>query len=252
MTSYAWDIPGYMQGHRFSQDAEFYDSANTRFRDLAGYDHLANYCEKTAGTAAFSNHGANSREGLLLNNSNQWRFIPAIPWDGTVLVVIKPTLVSAAVTHYPWLFSKSATATTNGNIRLVRASSVNSLQCLTTGASLSRSVTGLVSGNICIVAFSLNQEDRKIHSTQDGVTVTSTSAAAGTTNGNAVAIGYGTSSDPDARYGRLGNLDNSTTTANATDYLHVFEQHFWKGDVLNDNATKLQAFITTLKAYYGI
>lgn len=253
MTTYAWDIPGYRQGHRFSQEAEFYDADNTRFLDQAGYSRVGNnHCDIVVGSPAFSTHGTNAREGVLLDNSCQMQFVPTIPWQGTMLLVFKPTLVSAAVSLYPWLYGSSASSVANGHIFLSRASAVNSIQCRTPSAVLSRSITGLTSGNIAIAAFTLDQEDRKIHSTQDGVTITSTSAASGTTNGEAVAIGAFRNGTTANRYCRLGANANSGSTANATDYLHLFEQHFWTGDVLNDNATALQAFIADLKTYYGI
>lgn len=253
MATYAWDIPSYRQGHRFSQTSEFYDAANTRFLDRAGYTRFGNnHCGVAVGTPAFSNHGANSREGLLLDNSCQMQFLPAIPWQGTMLIVFKPTLVSAAVSIYPWLFGESGTSSSNGHLLLNRASAVNSIQCRTPAAVLSRSITGLTSGNITIAAFSISQVDRKIYSTQDGVTITATSAAAGTTSGEAVAIGGFRNSVITNRFCRLGANANSGSAANATDYLHLFEQHFWKGDVLNNSATKLQAFIASLKTYYGI
>jgi len=117
-------------------------------------------------------------------------------------------------------------------------------------------ITPLTGGAITICAYSLNQEDRKIYSTQDGVTISGTSAAAGTANGNPIAIGKmstGTGTEI-SRYARLGNNSGTagSTTANATDYAHVFEQHFWKGDALNDQTATLAAFIADLETYYGI
>lgn len=256
-TKFAWDVPGYVQGHRFSQDERYYDPATGRFRDLAGYDHLGNYVETVTGTPAFSTHGVNSRQGLLLDKSAQFKFLPAIPWQGSALLVIKPTLASASVTHWPWLFGTNITETSNGFIRLNRASGVNNLTYATPSSVLASTVGSLVSGNIAIAAFSTNQEDRIARRTQDGVTITASSPLADAVHGNGMAIASASAAAEiggvSGAYVRMGDLvGDATTTPNATDYLHVFEQHFWKGDVLRDNATKLAAFIASLREYYGI
>ncbi len=251
--TFATGIPDYLQGHFFNQSGANYNGSD-HFYDQAGYEALGNGMNKTAGTPAFSTHGANSREGMLLDNTNQWQGILAIPWEGTMLVVFKPTLVSAAVGVYPYLFGTAAT-TSNARVLLGRNSGVNSFQCLTGSSVLVRSVTGIVSGNITIAAFSLSQKDRKIYSTQDGITVTGTTALAGTTNGNGVALGSSSTTDPVGRFMRLGDFTNNqgvSPTPNATDYMYIFEHHFWKGDVLNNNASLLAAFIASRKTYYGI
>jgi hypothetical protein len=256
MTAYAFDVPGYVQGHRFSSDARFYDSDNKRFYDLAGYSRFENAVDWVVGTPTFSSHGANSREGLLLDNTCQWKFTPAIPWEGTVILVFKPTLVATTVTLNTLIFGNQTTVSSNGRIFLSRSSPTNSITASTSGAALSRQVSGLTSGNITIAAFSMSQVDRKIYSTQDGVTVTGTSALAGTTNGNGIALGQmssGTSTEG-ARYVRLGNNSGTLadTTQNTTNYLHLFEQHYFKGDALTSSLSKVKDFIDTLKSYYGI
>lgn len=245
---FAYDIPGYVQGHRFSQDKRYYDSANTRFNDLAGYNRFGSYVEKVNGSATFSNHGTNSREGLLLDNTNHWKFVNAIPWEGTMLMVVKPVYASGATMNiYPWIFGDSGTISANPNIRQAFFSGSRSMNLATASSALTTSITGITSGNIMLMAFSVSQSDRKARRTQDGTTVTASSALAGTTNGNGVAMGS-------SLRVRLGNLSGTAgdTTQNTTDYLYVFEQHFWKGDQLTDNLAAMKEFIDSLKSYYGI
>lgn len=253
---FAYDVPGYVQGFRFSQDRRFYDSANARFFDLAGYNRFGNYCEKVNGTASFANHGTNSREGLRLDNTNHWQFTPMVPWEGTHLIVFRPIFASGAtMSIHPLIFGNAATVGSNGKIRLQFASGVRSINIDTPSSSLSRSVAGLVSGSIALAAFSLSQSDRKARATQDGVTVSASSALAGTTNGVGVAIGAGGSAGTlGARLCRLGNLSGTEgdVVQNTTDYLDLFEYHTFKGDQLTDNLAAMKEFIDSLKTHYGI
>lgn len=251
--SWAHDIPGYIQGYRMAPDPEFYDPSAAEFIDLAGYGHLGNNLRLNLGTPVFANLGANSRKGLLFDNSCHWQNHLAIPWEGSMLVVFRPTLVSAAVTLNPMVVGSGAVSV-SPKWTVSRNSGVNATALVGSSASLSRSISGLTSGSIAIAAWSTSQEDRKFYSTQDGVTVTGTSALAGTTNGVGPAMGSGGGTLERSRYTRWGN-NNGTfddVTPNATDYLHLFETHFWRGDVLNDNPVELAAFIARLKAYYGI
>lgn len=261
MATWAWDVPGYVQGHRFSQGKQYWDAATGRFKDQAGYDHLGNFADVVVGTPAFSVHGTRSREGLLLDNACHLKFLPSIPWEGTMLVVFKPTLVTAAVTQWHWLWSTSPTETNNGNIILSRASGVNSLQYRTPSSQLasgSTPVGALVSGNIAIGAFSTSQQTRTMFSTKDGVTVTETAPSVVSVHGNAQAMASATPSVPiggvNGTHVRLGDIiGDGTVTPNATDYMHLFEQHFWKGNVLTGaSLPQVASFIASLKSYYGL
>jgi hypothetical protein len=259
MTRFAWDVPGYVQGHRFSDGARYWDEATGRFRDLAGYDHIGNYVELVGGTPAFSTHGANERTGLLLDNATTFKFHTAVPWEGSMLFVVKPTTPSASVTQYPWLFGNAPSETSNGNIRLAKSGGVTSLSALTPSVLIVNTVTPLTSGDIGVAAFSFNQSDRYARSTKDGVTITELGPEAGA-NGNPVAIGAVSSPGVIADIGgishdyvRMGdNVGDGSLTPNATDYLHVFEQHFWKGDVILDYPDELAGFIADLEEFYGI
>jgi hypothetical protein len=246
MATYAWDVPGYVQGHRFSQDAKYWDPVTSRFRDQAGYDHFGNGCEVAVGTPAFSVHGLNNREGLLLNNSCHLRFKPSIPWEGSGLFVFKPTIPAGTVSQYHWLWGDAATEGSNPRIILVRGSGIISITVAAIG-TLSQVLQPYTSGVIGIAAFSTSQETRSMYSTKDGVTVTSETAAPAS-HGNAMVMGGGST------HVRLGDIiGDGTTTPNVTDYMHLFEQHYWKGNVLvGSSLTKLASFITSLKEYYGL
>ena len=262
MTTFAWDVPGYVQGHRFSNEVRYWDDVNNRFRDRAGYDRLGNYAELSAGTPAFSTHGPNNRIGLLLDNSVIFKFYPAVAWEGSMLFVVKPTSSAPATpTQYPWMIGNSTSEGSNGAIRFSKSGTGGSstITMVTPSSLIIMQLTGIPSGSIAICAFSLNQSDRIARSTRDGVTINA-SAPEGGLNGNAVAIGSVSSPGTLVDIGgvphglvRMGDMvGDAGLFPNATDYLHVFEQHFWKGDVLKDNAPKLAAFIASLEEYYGI
>jgi hypothetical protein len=263
MTTFAWDVPGYVQGHRFSNDLRYWDHISNRFRDLAGYDHLGNYVQQVAGVNAFSPQGVNNRVGLLLDNTSTYKFHTAVPWEGSMLFVFQGNEGSSgSATFYPWLWGCSASEISNGHIGMLLSAfaGTTTFSANTPSKLIVSSFTSLPLGAITICAFSFNQAERLARQTRDGVTIIEGPPEAGV-NGNPVAIGSvsgpgviadigGISHD----YVRMGDLvGDGALVPNALGYsLHVFEQHFWKGDVLKDNAEDLADFISSLRDYYGI
>lgn len=100
-----------------------------------------------------------------------------------------------------------------------------------------------------ILAWSSNQQTRICSISLDGVTITNAVNVPSptATNGN----GIGMIGQPRVR---LGDLDGTKVpSVNATGTLHVFEQHFWDGDILHgSNLSLTKAFIDTLKSHYAI
>lgn len=258
MTTYAWDVPGWIAGHRFTDDSHFYDAANSRFLDMAGYTRYKNNAmiksaATPSGTPTFAALGTSNRRGMLLDQSCQWTLNNPIPWQGTMLIVFRPTFASANVTLTVWRFGNTATLSGNARVSLIRASSILTARSFGPAGTLSTTSLALVSGNIYVFAFAWNQEDRILRQTRDGTTIIASAADPGTTNGNAPAPGFSGASPPniDGRFIFIGDNLFGTTTPNATDYIHLFEQHFWKGDVIRDQPTKLAAFMTARRTYYA-
>lgn len=259
MTTYAWNVPGYIQGHRFSDDPRYWTTSSGRFRDLAGYDALNNYVQLVAGTPIFETLGANSRRGLKLNQSNIYKFHSSVSWEGSFLIVARAHTGSGSLTLYPWTFGTADPPYVNGTIRLNKSGGLNTFNAATPSALMTSPLGSIANDAIVICAYSFNQADRIARRTRDGVTIDTNGPAAGT-NGNHLAIGGNTAPGVVADIGgishdyvRLGdNFGDGSLTPNTLDWLHVFEQHFWKGDVLLNNASALADFITHLKDYYGV
>lgn len=244
---FAYDVPGYVQGHRFSDEADYYDSVNQRFYDISGFNRFGNHVEKVVGTPTFANRGSNSRRGLYLDNTNQWKFPHACPWTGSGLIVAEFSFVTTSTTSFhPHIFSELATVSSNPKIRCGHNSG-NTTVTVAGPSDILPSSTSVTNNQLVVIAWSRNQEDRISRITKDGVTVTATAPLAAATNGNSI----GMLGQPRCRLGNLNGTDGNTT-ASTTGTLHLFEQHFWKGDVLRDNLPELKAFIDTLKAHYGI
>lgn len=244
--SYAFNIPGYVQGHRFLDDAIYYDAASKRFKDLAGFDHLGNGLTITAGSPVFETVGSN--RGIRLNNTFHGSFRSAIPWMGSVVLAIKPTYVSGStITRYPLLFGDAVTASSNGAIQVSHFSSQRTVRLSIAGAVLQSSQTRN-DNNLVVVAFSTDQETRKSYGTSDGITVTEATAPASTTNGNAVGLSAGLSG---VRFGNMNAVAGDLTEV--TDfYCGIYEQHFFSTNIVLNHLAETKAFIDTLKKRYGV
>lgn len=243
---FAYDVPGYVQGHRFSDDSMYYDSNNQRFTDLAGGDRFNQYVSKITGTPVFANRGSNNQRGLYLDNTNQWQFPHACPWDGSILIVAEFSMITNQ-TMYPWLFGEATSTLTNDPFIVARSPS-GSNQLWIQGGAAQLSQQPLIPNNqIIVFATTRGQDDRIARYSRDGVTVTATAAySTARTDGNFIGMG----GQPRVRLGALDGTNGTTPSTIGT--LHVFEQHFFKTNILRDHLADTKAFIDTLKSYYAI
>lgn len=246
---FAYDIPGYVQGHRFSNDALFYDATKERFSDLAGGDRFGQYVSKINGTPVFANRGANSRQGLYLDNTNQWQFPFGTPWAGSGLLVAQYNTLDGATSGNIWshIFGEDTLNTNNSAIWVNYNFGTRTFYIWGAGSTLNQS-TPIGDDVIVLIAWSRDQQDRIARHTTDGITVTASAAYnPSATNGVGIPL-YG---QPRCR---LGNISSNAadTAVSTTGTMHIFEQHFWKGNILRDNLPDTKAFIDTLKTYYGI
>lgn len=241
---FAFDIPGYVQGHRFSNDPLFYDSANERFYDLAGGDRFNQGVTKIVGTPVFNNRGTNNRQGLYLNNTNQWQFPHACPWEGSMLIVAQFATVNNA-TMYPWLFGEDATVSNNPMIGAQYFFGTRNLWIQGGAAQLEQKPT-IPDDTIIVFAVSRSQDDRLHRYSRDGVTVDSVGPyTPARTDGMYIGMG----GQPRVRLGALDGTNG--TTASTVGTCHVFEQHFFRTNILRDHLTATSELMSTLKAYYG-
>lgn len=244
---FAYDIPGYVQGHRFSDEPEYYNSTTGRFTDLAGGDRFDQYVSKVNGTPAFADRGANSRRGLYLDNTNHWQFPHACPWEGSGVLVAQYNVISGAAAGYIYshIFAEDTGTISNNPMLFAQYYFGNPLFRVWGAAAQLVSDVSLVDDAIMVFAWSRAQDDRIARVTTDGVSITVSSAYNPTnTNGNFIGLG----GQPRCR---LGNIDaTGGTTASTQGTMHIFEQHFFKTNILRDHLADTKAFIDTLKTYY--
>lgn len=244
MTTLA-DISCYVQGYRFADEPGFYDAANKRFLDLAGYG-AAGDVTVTLGSPVFETVGVH--RAAKLNNTWHGVFNCPIPWQGSVLAVIKPSYtVGATVSRFPLLFGDFAAPTSNGVLILTGTSGERRVG-FNTGAVQIGQVLKRTDDNTVVVAFSTDQLTRSGYMTRDGITVTPTSGPASTLNGNAIAMGSG-------QYGvRLGNMSGVAGDLTEVTGLtcHLFELHFFSENVLiGPDLSVMAAAMAELKTKYS-
>ena len=249
----AHEIPGYVQGHRFSDESDvFYDADNLKFKDLSGYGDFLDL-EITTGTPAFEDTGANNRRGMLLDKQAQGRFIPAAPWETTVIfAVYVELLTSGTQVRFPYLFGTQPIETSNGSIRAVQASGQRSIVVATPSAQSQSQISQGTDG-IIIAAVSFDQSTRKTYDTVDGVTVNESSAVTDSGDGGALAIGAGGMGTFDDIYCRFGDLlGDGSTTAETDLKIVALEHHFFAGNVISSHQDEVAALLAEMATYYGV
>lgn len=238
-------IPGYLMGHRFSDDAAHYNTTSKRFLDKAGYGAKADL-RVTVGDPVFEI--VNGQRGARLNNTWHGLFASPVPWQGSAIFVVKPWMVGGTtVTRYPILFGDAVTASSNGALQVVHNSGQRRFVWTTASAQLQNTLQRS-DENVVVVAYAISQEARTGYRSSDGVTVSTQAGPASTVNGNAIAMGS-------ARFGaRFGNLNAvaGDTTEETVLTCTFFEQHYFSENILvGDNLALTAAFISELKAQYG-
>lgn len=255
--TYPWKIPNWVQGLRWSDEAEFYDADNTRIKDQSGYDAFENGALCYAGTPVFENVGPESKRALRLDRGSHWKYLPAAPWQGThfFAALIRPGTAS----YDPFLQGDDATSSSNARITAVQFGSQFYLRCQTNSAqaSVQLNATSVTSGTAVVVAaYAFDQETQTAYVTEDGVNVTTQTPTPSTTIGNKLAFAGGTATgsqvDMLGSYFRVGDFQNDgNTTPDANNYMHLYEQHTWLNNAITDNLSEVKAMIEERRAFYG-
>lgn len=241
-------LEGYVQGYRFSDAGGFYDAAQKRFLDQAGYGALNDLTIDT-GTPVFQTVGA--ARGMVLDNTVQGSFLPATPWQGTLIVAWKPVM-TANGTLYPFLFGGAASAPSNGTLRIVRSTATLYYHRLTTAGGLTVTLSRS-SETAVVAAFTTSQSAAAGYATEDGVTIT-TVAGTQDLHGNRYAIGHHTGPNLHSHRARFGNLSGVIGDVAATaNSCILFEFHAIQGNPFADaRAAEAQAFLAALRARIGV
>lgn len=250
--TYAYDIPGYAQGHRFSDDPRYYDSTNERFYDLAGGDRFGNYVQKRVGTPVFQDRGSNSRRGLYLDNQTHWQFPHACPWQGSGLWVVEIDYITTGTTAMnPLIFADEIVGVLSSSPKIgtLHFSGQRRVSIDSGAAQLVSTDLAFPDAQIAIFAWSRNQQDRYSRYTRDGVTVTATGPY-NTSRTDGLYIGL--QGQPHSVLGALlGDYADTTDVSATNGTIRIFEQHYWKDDILSNHLSKTKDFIDYLKDYYA-
>lgn len=258
---FPFNVPGYVMGHRYCSDARFYDAARNRFIDTAGYGDLDQHQVPMAGAPRFSLHGPNNREGLLLDNANPWWVACPTPWEGCVVAVVKTHIPTPFSTLRWWNVGNNPTLGQNAGMTLFNDNTGQIGLGGSTPGGLVWPTVRIPDGIISVIGWQADQEMRTLSTTKDFVTVLTSAPAAAQASGRPAAIGgaayagnVGLLGDPRIKMERLGNNLASGAigdyTANATDYMWVFERHYFKGVPMRTNLAELKAFADSLVTYY--
>lgn len=245
------DIPGLVQHFRWSdEDAAFYD--NEVFLDQSPYAAFGHNMIKIGGTPVFQNVGPNNRRGLYLDNTCHWQFPCQVPWHGSMLLIAQFNYVTGGtLSFHPMIFAEAVTVSSNGRLTATHASGQRRLQLIGPASALpsGHNTGGTPDGSIGIFMWSRNQEDRVGRFTPDGETVTTTSALAGTTNGN----GIGFQGQPRVRVGNLNGTDGNFDDVSASlGSCVLLEAGWYIGDPLRDNLAEVGSAFAEAADDYGV
>jgi hypothetical protein len=248
------DIPGYVQGWRFSDDPAFYRSGDARFTDLAGYGAL-NELQVDAGTPTFVTDGG--ARGVLIDNTWHGSFLPAACWQMSMILVARTQIVGTGSQVLNLiLFGNAASVSSNSRLQM-SFSSGNRSWLFATDGSVNVSTITRTDDSRALLAFSKSQETRKGYHSQDGVSVTETAAVADNNSGNGLSMTRASAAtvglyDADNR-SRFGNLSGTrgdlTVTASS---IIAFEAHFFSGSILSDHLAAAATEIAALRTAYGL
>jgi hypothetical protein len=247
------DIPGYLMGHRFSDDSADYDAVNKAWYDKGPYAGRGTDVTVTAGDPAANFTtvaAANNRRGVWVNNLWHAKMRCPIPWMGSVIVVVKPQNNSGTTTRtrYFAMFNNFASAPSNGYMGVQYFGSDRRVLFVTASSQVIRN-PNRTDENTRVHAFATDQFTRFGYDTANGVTVNSAAAPASTTNGNVLAL---LAANEGVRIGNANGVLGDSTTDTSDFGCYLFEWHWFRGNILvGDPLAQVATEIAALKAYYG-
>jgi hypothetical protein len=248
------DIPGYVQGWRFSDDSAFYNSGTQRFRDLAGYGAL-NELQIDVGTPSFVTDGG--FRGMTLNNTCHGSFLPAACWQSSMILVARPIMNTGSTNSIiPFIFGNAALDVSNGLVFLQHNAGQRIFYYWSPGGTNTSTITKGGDVLTCAV-FSKSQQTRKGYHSENGVSVGETAAVADNDNGNALSVTSASgaaigvyANDNRARFGNLNAIRGNTTATAST--MVIFEAHFFATSILSDHLAATATELAALRAAYGL
>lgn len=241
----AFDLPNYIQGHIFKNQTAYYDATKKEFIDQAGYGDTNNL-KITTGVPRFE--VMNNNEGLLLDNTYHGKHVSTMPWQGSVVLVLKPNYTSGGtLVRYLTHIGSNPNAGVRAGLQLVSVGG-NRRVVLQTGSGAVKNTYEQTGDGLVVIVYALDQKTRKCYMTVNGVNIVE--AVASSTNpitGNEVAL---TSGIDGAIFGNINGIIGNTTAVNDFN-AYMFEQHFYAGNIINDNLADTKKLIESLQAKYA-
>lgn len=240
MTTHPYDLPGFVNGFRFSDDPRFYDSANKKHYDIAGYGDRA-ALTWNVGTPLFSTDGNGVRCLKMDNTCHGFSEMP-IPWEGSLILACQPDYISGSTQAvYPMIFGNEASVTSNGLFKFQYVSGPRRLQLV--GPSASGTITGPAptDDNPRVIGYTISQEDRKGAYSLDGAAIVEANA----TSNNHGQYHSLHSADEGIRWGNLSGTAGDTTANTAMNF-YIYAAYFYNTKLLYDYLSNTQSCIADL------
>jgi len=247
------DLPGYVQGYKFTDSAAFYNSTDKYFIDQAGYSNFpASRLEITTGTPSFVD--VNSARGMVRDNTVQGYLNPFPMWHGSLIIVMgAPSRFSTNGSMYPLIGGSNATVTSNQSIRYWRVGASDYRHRLQGGGGLVNTTKG--DDAIYATCIAGDQENRQAVAVEaDGTRTAQTPVA---DNNKAVQFFHYIAAASDRDYGtrmRFGNIvgtKGNTAAFPNGDSMIICELHFFNSILTDVPTTDVETELTALEAIYG-
>ena len=243
------DLPGYIQGYKFTDSAAFYNSAGNYFIDQAGYsDFPASRLEITDSTPSFVD--VNAARGMVLNNTCQGLLNVPIKWGGSAITVWgAPSRFGTNGSLFPVICGANPTETGNGLFYLNRASAASYRHYFRSQGGVATEYAQHADDAIYASCGAIDQENRTVAAMNSAGTIRTSAAVADNNIGLAL-----NSTVENGVYGsrdRFGNLDGGFGTTAVANTMIICELHFFSGVLTDAPTTAVEAELVALEAIYG-
>lgn len=250
------DLPGYVQGYKFTDSAAFYDSSGNFFIDQAGYSAFpASRLNIEVGTPSFVD--VNSARGMVLDNTVQGRLMMFPVFHGSCIIVMgAPGRIGTNGFLWVTIGGSNVSATSNCGIRYYRVSAADYRhQLFSSGGSSVYANAGNGDG-IFATALCLDQENRLCKGIEADGTVTSGATVADNNRG---VEGFrdigGSNADMDRCrgeiFGNLSGVPGDTAALSGSRSMIICEMHFFDSILTDSPTTAVEAELAALEAIYG-
>jgi len=253
------DLPGYVQGYKFTDSPAFYDSTNKYFIDQAGFSaNPASRAEVAVGSPTFID--VNAARGWQLDNTCHAYFNCPVAQVGSIIAVMGwPGWVTAGTENATVLHNNGSYGNFAGTPKLyIQHSSGQHNHKLWLPSGVSSAGFNYGDRNIYATAFSVNPTigEKRVEAMDAAGTV----ADGGTVSDNQIGLtwvggttGYEVPGTSTYRQiiGAVSADPASQTVVASGNYPVLCELHFFTGNLTDAPTTAVEAELTALEVIYG-